>query len=152
MVKLWILSALALCVPTHSFSQPPACVVGNGAPSFKTRCRASGDGENGENGGTAWIKKAMGSDGSGGTNDGPHPSSSSSPDFTPDEILEMERLIVTLSYVSDDEKRRAKLADILDKQLNSSPESDGNAFEPEVPRFAKVRVGWLRFFRAAIVK
>ena len=71
-------------------------------------------------------------------------------EFTTDEIQEMETLILELSKEQNDELRRQKLADILDKELvppvsstnNSTTTDDNNSSErtlpQEIPRFARL--------------
>ena len=71
-------------------------------------------------------------------------------EFTADEIQEMEKLILDLSKEQNDELRRQKLADILDKELvppisstNSTTEDDDNNSSEltppqEIPRFARL--------------
>ena len=72
-------------------------------------------------------------------------------EFTTDEIQEMEKLILELSKEQNDELRRQKLADILDKELvppissttNSTTNDDNNssgepALPQEIPRFARL--------------
>mmetsp|Transcript_6356 Transcript_6356/g.11326 ORF Transcript_6356/g.11326 Transcript_6356/m.11326 type:complete len:205 (+) Transcript_6356:123-737(+) len=63
------------------------------------------------------------------------------PEFTQDEMDAMEEVILSLSKESDDDKRREKLATILDEELEASAnndESDKAAFGAEIPRFAKL--------------
>lgn len=130
-------------VPSHSFTLHggKALVGGDVSNSFRARKKlftlhgASGN----EEGGTEWIKKAMGSNDNEGDGEGAPPPSSGSPDFTQTEIDDMEGLIVSLSKVSDDEKRREALAGILDKELSADASStDEVVLDAEIPRFAKL--------------
>lgn len=72
------------------------------------------------------------------------PPSNNLPEFTPDEMKDMNELILSLSKVSDDDKRREKLAAFFDKeladaaQIASLDDSDDDALTQEVPRFAKL--------------
>lgn len=65
-------------------------------------------------------------------------------EFSTDEIQEMETLILDLSKEKDDDLRRQKLADILDKELvttteqASSDDSSEVILPQEVPRFAQL--------------
>ena len=91
-------------------------------------------------GGTEWIKKSMGSDeGDGSTNNsGASPSPPMSPNFTKEEIEDMNKVILSLSKERDDEKRRERLAGLFDSELaydkNAGEEVDTN----ESPRFAQL--------------
>ncbi len=154
MIAFWIYacaSALILLfgVPSEAFS-PPHNIGGTAVSNSKTTHRvllygSSGDGEDG---GTGWIKKAMDSgDGEGNKDGTPPPPSPSPPNFTQDEINIMEGLILDLSKISDDDKRREALAGILDKELAAAsniasldPEvkEDDSVLDVEVPRFAKL--------------
>lgn len=88
-------------------------------------------------GSTKWIKKAMGPED--GADDDSVPPSVELPEFGQDDISEMEHLIMSLSRESDDDKRREKLAGILDEELEeASKDSDDAALNAEVPRFAKL--------------
>lgn len=88
-------------------------------------------------GSTKWIKKAMGPED--GADDDSVPPSVELPEFGQDDIGEMEHLIMSLSRESDDDKRREKLAGILDEELEeASKDSDDAALNAEVPRFAKL--------------
>jgi len=67
------------------------------------------------------------------------------PEFTQDEINDMDQLILSLSKESDDDKRRERLAGTLDKELadasdNPSVDDDSNesVIGAEIPRFAKL--------------
>lgn len=82
----------------------------------------------------------------------PPQSSAEALEFTTDEIQEMEKLILELSKEQNDELRRQKLADILDKELvppisstnNSTTEDNSNnsseelTLPQEIPRFARL--------------
>lgn len=59
-------------------------------------------------------------------------------EFTTQETNDMEDLIISLSKVADDEKRRETLAGILDTELNAFTSSSDTTFDSEVPRFAKL--------------
>jgi len=88
-------------------------------------------------GSTEWIKKAMGPED--GADDDSVPPSVELPEFGQDDISEMEHLIMSLSRESNDDKRREKLAGILDEELEeASKDSDDAALNAEVPRFAKL--------------
>ncbi|KAL7548216.1 hypothetical protein ACHAWF_011513 [Thalassiosira exigua] len=96
-----------------------------------------------EEGGTAWIKNSMGSNG--GSNEGsdgglpPTNSNSDTPEFSQDELNEMEQLVVSLSRESDDAKRRERLAEILDRELvDEQRVSEGQTVDLKVPRFAQL--------------
>ena len=96
--------------------------------------RESDDGS----GGTEWIKKSMGSDEGDGSSNSASPSPPISPNFTKEEIESMNEVILSLSKETDDEKRRERLAGILDSELaydkNAGEEVDTN----ESPRFAQL--------------
>ncbi|KAL3796539.1 hypothetical protein ACHAW5_004441 [Stephanodiscus triporus] len=85
---------------------------------------------------TSTARSASGDDEDGGTA-WPPPT-----DFTRGEIDDMEKLIVSLSMEPDDDKRRGKLAEILDKELvcalNAESDSQGGIFNSDIPRFAKL--------------
>jgi hypothetical protein len=108
------------------------------APHATSTSRSASGGD--EDGDTAWIKKAMTSDEVGSIRDTTPPPT----DFTRGEIDDMEKLIVSLSMESDDDKRRGKLAEILDKELvgalNTESDSQGGIllFNSDIPRFAKL--------------
>mmetsp|Transcript_50528 Transcript_50528/g.107630 ORF Transcript_50528/g.107630 Transcript_50528/m.107630 type:complete len:176 (+) Transcript_50528:327-854(+) len=70
-----------------------------------------------------------------------------SPEFTQDEINQMDELILSLSKESDDNKRRDRLAGILDKELADASNSNNACADgvlekavlgAEIPRFAKL--------------
>jgi hypothetical protein len=84
-----------------------------------------------DDGGTAWMREAMASIEVGSICD--------PTDFTRGELDNMEKLIVSLSMESDDNKRRQKLDEILDKELvgalNAESCSQGDL---DIPRFARL--------------
>jgi len=90
-----------------------------------------------ESGGTEWIKKSMGSEegDDNASNASPSSPTNQSPEFTSDEIEDMNQLILSLSKESDDAIRREKLDGILDKEL-SEDESLSNT--KCAPKFAKL--------------
>lgn len=128
----------ALCVvPSQSFSRTAKSLssfnsVRHAHVSSIALYAESGD----ENGGTAWIKKAMGSEENGDGSGSSSPPSNGSPDFSQAEISDMEGLIISLSKVTDDDKRREALAGILDTELDAVVSS--STFDQDVPRFAKL--------------
>eukprot|EP00579_Thalassiosira_antarctica_P014569 CAMPEP_0201929562 /NCGR_PEP_ID=MMETSP0903-20130614/23277_1 /ASSEMBLY_ACC=CAM_ASM_000552 /TAXON_ID=420261 /ORGANISM="Thalassiosira antarctica, Strain CCMP982" /LENGTH=228 /DNA_ID=CAMNT_0048468371 /DNA_START=161 /DNA_END=847 /DNA_ORIENTATION=+ len=86
-----------------------------------------------------WACRMLDDDENGGT--GPN----GPPEFTQDEINDMDQLILSLSKESDDDKRRERLAGTLDKELadasdNPSVDDDSNesVIGAEIPRFAKL--------------
>eukprot|EP00584_Thalassiosira_punctigera_P004888 CAMPEP_0172529390 /NCGR_PEP_ID=MMETSP1067-20121228/3480_1 /TAXON_ID=265564 ORGANISM="Thalassiosira punctigera, Strain Tpunct2005C2" /NCGR_SAMPLE_ID=MMETSP1067 /ASSEMBLY_ACC=CAM_ASM_000444 /LENGTH=173 /DNA_ID=CAMNT_0013313431 /DNA_START=282 /DNA_END=803 /DNA_ORIENTATION=- len=87
-------------------------------------------------GGTAWMKDAMGSD----NGDESPPTSNNLPGFTPDEMNDMDELILFLSKITDDGKRRERLSAIFEKELADATQiaslDDDSVLE--VPRFAKL--------------
>ena len=112
--------------------------------------------EGGGEGGTEWIKNAMGttntnSDTSSSNTQPPPPPPPSAP-YTEDEIKTMENLILELSLEKDDTIRRAKLSAIFDKVFeldvdttttttssSSTATADGgDEGEREAPRFAQL--------------
>ena len=98
----------------------------------------SGDQKEEDEGGTAWIKKAMDSDGSNEGTNGPS-TNGNTEEFSEEEMEEMEQLIVSLSGESDDAKRRERLAEILDRELvDDQSISEANKIDLEVPRFARL--------------
>ena len=147
MMKFWFLGAFTLCygvIPSQSFSLSAITtthVVGN---SLRKTCVLLKEGKESEDGGTEWMKNAMGSS---EVEDGksspppPPPPTNDTPDFSKDEIEDMNQLIITLSKESNDDTRREKLAEILDKELtnDTSDNSDESAdLNTEVPRFAQL--------------
>lgn len=143
----WIYACIgvaALCTTScEAFS--PSVSLSSGIKSesltktalFLLRGKSSGDDD-----GTAWIKDAMGSDD--GSDDGDKtPPSNGSSEFTQQDVHEMEQLILSLSKVSDDSKRRAALAVIFDNELDASSDESGDdsvgaVLDSEIPRFAKL--------------
>jgi len=95
---------------------------------------SSGDGS----GGTEWIKKSMGSEESDGNNNSASPSPAPIPNFTKEEINSMNKVILSLSKESDDEKRRERLAGILDSELAYDKNTDAEVDTNESPRFAQL--------------
>lgn len=114
---------------------------------------ASSSDKNEAEGGTEWIKDAMGTDQS----PPPPPPAPVPLEFTTDEIQDMNKLISDLSKEQNDDLRRQKLADIFDKELvaattaaaeeasdstttdNSDSSSNGEVILPqEIPRFAQL--------------
>jgi len=91
-------------------------------------------------GGTEWIKKSMGSDeGDGSTNNsGASPSPPISPNFTKEEIEDMNKVILSLSKETDDEKRRERLAGLFDSELAYDKNTDAEVDTNESPRFAQL--------------
>ena len=146
MMKFWFLGAFTLCygvIPSQSFS-PSAIitthVVGN---SSRKTCVLLKEGKDTEDGGTEWIKNAMGSEEGedGNSASPPPPTNNDTPDFSKDEIEDMNQLIMTLSKEFNDDTPREKLAEILDKELtnDTSDNSDESAdINTEVPRFAQL--------------
>eukprot|EP00984_Skeletonema_dohrnii_P023265 scaffold12347_cov100-Skeletonema_dohrnii-CCMP3373.AAC.5 len=65
-------------------------------------------------------------------------------EFTADEVQDMENLVRDLSKEQNDDLRRQKLADILDKELaaavddNNSSDSSEVTLPQEIPRFAQL--------------
>ncbi|KAL7524236.1 hypothetical protein ACHAXR_000486 [Thalassiosira sp. AJA248-18] len=141
--RVWILTCIgviALCgIPSHSFSTDVISPISRGGISNSLRAtRVStlplyGTSDD-EDGGTGWIKKAMGSEEGGGGSDA-SPPSNGSPEFTQDEIDHMDQLIVSLSKESNDDKRRERLAGILDQELADAAKSSSDS---EIPRFAEL--------------
>lgn len=146
-LPVWIYACIgvaALCgAPCEAFSSGSPLSVGVISDSFRTTQVVTLHGKSGDDDSdTAWIKEAMGSE-DGGDGNGALPPSNGSPDFTQNEIHDMEQLIVSLSKVSDDSKRRERLAEIFDKELDASKDeseqdSGGTAIDSEIPRFAKL--------------
>jgi len=98
-----------------------------------------------EIGGTDWIKNSMGSEEDVSGGESTPPEATGPPEFTQDEINGMDQLILSLSKESDDEKRRERLAAILDKELADSSDnakakgdSDETDSGSEIPRFAEL--------------
>ena len=122
---------------------------------FPTFAAASSDNNEAE-GGTEWIKDSMGTDSTPPPAPVPVPTpvpTTPAPlEFTTDEIQDMEKLILALSEEQNDELRRQKLADMLDKELNApaaaedassditdNSDGSGEAILPqEIPRFAQL--------------
>ncbi len=120
--------------------------------------------EGGGEGGTKWIKNAMGTNSNSDTSSSnTQPPPPPSAPYTEDEIKTMENLILELSLEKDDTIRRAKLSAIFDKVFeldvdaatttsssttntvdggNAASSSDGgggsNEGEREAPRFAQL--------------
>lgn len=93
-----------------------------------------------ESGGTEWIQKSMGSkEGDNAPNASPSSPANQSPEFTSDEIEDMNQLILSLSKESDDAIRREKLDDILDKELSEDESLSNTKFGTDTPpKFAKL--------------
>lgn len=133
--------ALILCsVPSQSFSPSAVAPLLGSALSNSFRPMqisilrgASNDDEEG----AALTKDAMGSE-EGANGDSSSPPSNGSTEFTQDEINDMDQLIVSLSKESDDDKRRKRLAEILDKELADASTADDANSEAEIPRFAQL--------------
>mmetsp|Transcript_11384 Transcript_11384/g.24987 ORF Transcript_11384/g.24987 Transcript_11384/m.24987 type:complete len:232 (+) Transcript_11384:190-885(+) len=145
MTRFWIctcLGAFTLCsVPSQSFSPPNVKPLLGGALSNSFRITQvsilHGASNDDEEGGTAWIKISMGSE-EGGNSDSASPPSNGSTEFTPGEIDGMDQLVVSLSKELDDDKRRKRLGEILDKELANASTADDTNVEAEIPRFAKL--------------
>mmetsp|Transcript_14376 Transcript_14376/g.34694 ORF Transcript_14376/g.34694 Transcript_14376/m.34694 type:complete len:210 (+) Transcript_14376:119-748(+) len=114
-------TAFSLCsVPSLSFSPPHVTPYFGGRQISGLYCASDDEGN------IARIKKAMASNEGG------------SPDFTQDEISNMDLLIVSLSKESDDDERRERLAGILDKELAGATDADETLLGAEIPRFAQL--------------
>ena len=144
MMKFWVLALGAFscgCAPSSHAFVPSATIANvrrdNISNSYiNTKfivLRESSD----ESGGTEWIKKSMGSEegDDNASNASPSSPANQSPEFTSDEIEDMNQLILSLSKESDDTIRREKLDGILDKEL-SEDESLSNT--KCAPKFAKL--------------
>ena len=90
-----------------------------------------------EDGGPEWIREAMGSSSEDGVAGTSPPSPPSTPEFSQIERTDMRELIVSLSKETNDDKRRERLAGILDKELSASSAAD-TTFDSEPPPFAKL--------------
>jgi len=100
--------------------------------------RESSDGD-GSSGGTEWIKDAMGSvEGVGNSNSGASPPPPISPNFTKEEIESMNKVILSLSKETDDEKRRERLAGIFDSELAYDKNAGEEVDAENSPRFAQL--------------
>jgi hypothetical protein len=133
-------TAFAL-VPSRSFLQLVVTPLFRGrlisksitVPRATSASQRASDGD--DDGGKAWMRETMASNEVGSIGD----TSTLPTEFTPCELDDMEKLIVSLSMESDDNKRREKLADILDEELvdalNAESDSQGNS---DLPRFARL--------------
>mmetsp|Transcript_24844 Transcript_24844/g.52252 ORF Transcript_24844/g.52252 Transcript_24844/m.52252 type:complete len:236 (-) Transcript_24844:266-973(-) len=151
----WLFVVFSFCASSTSFTPGRSIVTSHYVFSVKC-CRTlytgalfestSPDSE--PEGGTAWIKDAMGKDhgGTGRSNNNP-PVPSAPPSFSQSEINDMDDVIITLSKESDDAKRREKLAELFDKKLADATKEtvDVNADDEnnlpvsaEMPRFAQL--------------
>ena len=146
MMKFWVLAGVSCggyAPSSHSFV--PSATIANVRRDISNSyintkfivLRESSD----ESGGTEWIKKSMGSkEGDNAPNASPSSPANQSPEFTSDEIEDMNQLILSLSKESDDAIRRKKLDDILDKELSEDESSSKNTkFGTDTPpKFAKL--------------
>lgn len=146
MMKFWVLAGVSCggyAPSSHSFV--PSATIANVRRDISNSyintkfivLRESSD----ESGGTEWIKKSMGSkEGDNAPNASPSSPANQSPEFTSDEIEDMNQLILSLSKESDDAIRREKLDDILDKELSEDESSSKNTkFGTDTPpKFAKL--------------
>lgn len=131
--------------------------INTATPQYKPALFNAASSDNNEaEGGTEWIKDAMGTDKS-PPPPSPPPVTPAALEFTADEIQDMEKLIMDLSKEQNDDLRRQKLADIFDKELvaataaaaaaaadasdiiTTTDSSSGEVILPqEIPRFAQL--------------
>ena len=125
-------TVVALCgVPTQSFS--PCVVKPFSGVRTTTLCSTPGE----EDGGPDWIREAMDSSSEDGVAGTSPPSPPSTPEFSQVERTDMQELIVSLSKETNDDKRRERLAGILDKEL-SAASAVNTIFDSEPPPFARL--------------
>lgn len=120
-------------MPSQSFSPPDvAPLLGRTfSKSISTMQVSILRGASNDDDGTGWIKDSMGSQE--GENSSAAPPPNEATEFTQDEMDGMDKIVISLSKESDDDKRRQRLAEILDQILAGAPTVNN-----EIPRFAKL--------------
>ena len=132
------LHVVALCgVPSHAFSPSATAPMLGFAPVRRPRAEGYlpslchrrqplpclGMAEDDDVGGTAWIKKAM------GTEAEEHASGSDRPECDQKELDDMERLVSSLATDSDDKSRRDRLASVFEEGLATNPDRFARLFQ-----------------------